>query len=76
MKLEHEDGSAYDGSELWLVLSESEARDLAEGLIIYFTEHPRDGGWHDHLGDRLTLGITAADQPLDIRLELDGTSRR
>lgn len=74
MKLEAEDGSPYSGPSLWLVATESEARDLAEALIMYFSEEPRDAGWHDHLSDQLTFAIEASEEPLGIRLGLDGNS--
>ena len=75
MRLESESGVPHEGEGLWVVLTETEARDLAEGLIMYFAEEPRDPGWHDHLGDHLTLGIEPADTPLGIRLGLDGEAR-
>lgn len=76
MRLESEDGQGYVGSPLWLVVTEAEARDLAESLIIYFSESPRDGEWHDHVGDSLTLAIEQQGSPLGIRLGLDGVPRR
>lgn len=75
MKIEAEDGTAYAGVPLWIILAENEARDLAESLVMYFAETPRDAGWHDHIGDTLTLAIETASEPLAIRLDLDGESR-
>ena len=72
MRLEAEDGSPYQGPSLWLMLTEAEARDLAEGLVAYFAEHPRDPEWHDHIGDSLVVGIEPGEQRLGIRLGLDG----
>jgi hypothetical protein len=72
MRLELDDGGGYAGPNVWLVLTESEARDLAEGLIVYFSEEPRDEGWHDHLGDHVALAIEPGDEPLGIRMGLDG----
>lgn len=72
VRIKTEDGSAYAGPALWLVLTESEARDLTEGLIVYFSEEPRDEGWHDHLGERVTVGIEPASEPIGIRIGLDG----
>jgi hypothetical protein len=72
VKIELEDGSAYTGADLLLVLTEEEARDVAEALIVYFSEHPRAKGWHDHLGDRMMLAIEPASEPIGIRMGLDG----
>ena len=76
MDLTLEDGTMYEGAPLSIVATESEARDLAEALIMYFSESPRDDGWHDHLSDRLTFWITGENEELGIRLGLDGEPLR
>jgi hypothetical protein len=72
VRIELDDGTEYDGSDLALILTEAEARDLAEALVVYFSEEPRDAGWHDHLDDRVTLAIEPSPEPLGIRMGLDG----
>jgi hypothetical protein len=72
MKLETEEGESCEGANLWLILTESEARDLAEGLVVYFSDDPRNKGWHHHVGESLTLGIEPGVDSLAIRMGLDG----
>jgi len=69
MRIETAPGAPYDGPELWVVLTEGEARDLAEALTVYFSEAPRDPEWHSHVGDVMTLAIEAAEVPLGLRVE-------
>jgi hypothetical protein len=61
MRIETDPGVPFEGRELWVVLTQAEARELAEALVEFFSAPARDPGWHTHVSDVLTMASEPAD---------------